>query len=455
MWLEQSVPRVAGAVVLVVASGCSSGGGAPGTGDGAGGSGPAVDPELGIAPPAAGFQVRTVGTTIAPGEDVEYCEIAEVPGEPSDVYWVSALEFANAAGSHHLIVTTATPGSPTDQELRSLDVGVRVPCLSAGAAFGAEGEESIGGTQTRLSRTDFPSGVGRRYQGGQRIVFDYHYFNAGEEPLAAKSAVNFHVAAPSTIQRIASDFGFYNYTIDTPPGASASFVGECRFEADVMVSNVSRHTHRQSTDFTVWFEGGPRHGEHVWTSLDWQHDTRHDFAEPVSLRAGEGFRFQCGFSNPGTRPLRFGTSASDEMCVLFGLLWTTDPAAPTPPLDCGITWVDAQGVGHAPRAAGGLPRPPASDALVCNAAQAALGAPADECTRCRCDACAPLLAKCALDTDCGAVLACALEHGCRDAECGTVCSDVLDAHSSATGLMAQISGCIEAGCPSCGGPTSL
>ena len=39
------------------------------------------------------------------------------------------------------------------------------------------------------------------------------------------------------------------------------------------------------------------------------------------MKQGEGLRFECNYQNTEDRALRFGTSATDEMCVLFGMIW--------------------------------------------------------------------------------------------------------------------------------------
>ena len=67
---------------------------------------PDCDPsELCLAEPDHGFQIRSVGTTIEPGEDVEFCEAVLLPGGPDDVYYVSRFEVAMTEFSHHLIVS--------------------------------------------------------------------------------------------------------------------------------------------------------------------------------------------------------------------------------------------------------------------------------------------------------------------------------------------------------------
>ena len=387
---------------------------------------------LGLTQPASGFQVRSIGTTIASGADVEFCEVAELPGSPSDTYYVTRMEFGNANFSHHLIVSAAVPGSPADQKLREFEIGERVPCLSAEAAFGNDGITGVGGTQQRYTSLDFPEGVGREYHGGQRVVFDYHYFNTSSTEIEARSAFNFHLGKLEDVTHLARGFGFSNYMIDTPAHQSGKFTAECTFGQDVMVSGLTRHTHRWGADFSVWFEGGESHGEHVWTSTDWQHDVNFAFGAPLPMKQGEGFRFECNFDNTEDRALRFGTNATDEMCILFGLAWNAGADRDVPSQSCDITYADEADVGHAVGASG-YPEPSQAEADICSSGAAAGGTPS-ECTTCQCGSCGHVLLKCATDADCKPILDC-VQDPTAD------CQPVIDAHSSAVGLIQQVGAC--------------
>jgi hypothetical protein len=262
--------------------------------------------------------VRSVGATIEPGEDVEYCEVVELPGGPDDVYFVNRFESQMTRGSHHLIVEAIEPGSPTEQAAMP---GDRVECITS-RAFG-EDLGAVTGSQAAYKDETYPEGVGRRYVGGQRLVFDYHYFNTGSEPLAAAAAVNFHTVGAERVQTIARNFGFYNFGIDTPPGQKASFTSQCAFDREVTIYKLTRHTHQWGRDFTVWRAGGAHDGELVFTS---DHYEKTDFVLPEQLQLGpgEGFRFECSYHNTESYPLTFGVEATDEMCILFGVWWPTD-----------------------------------------------------------------------------------------------------------------------------------
>lgn len=390
--------------------------------------------------PKNGFQVRSIGADVMSGEDVEYCEVAELPGGPDDKYYVNTFEFANEMGSHHLIVNAAVPGSPAEAKVKEVGAGNRVPCLGIENKFGSDSFVGVGGTQTPYNKVSLPDRIGRVYTGGQLIVFDYHYLNTTEETIHAQSVASFHLTDASEIDHVARGFGFSNYLINTAPGTEAHFTGECRFRADVMLGEITRHTHRWSTDFTVWFAGGENDGQQIWSSDDWQHVTQHLFDKPVLMRAGEGLRFRCGYQNDTARRLRFGTSATDEMCILFGTFWETEKGQNLPSQSCSIVWEDDDGVGHPAHEAGGFPKPSAAETDACLG-----GSPDNPCARCRCDACAPEIIQCAGDSDCQAVNACYAQCG-GGPECGAVCQDTLDTHSSAVGMLTQTSACTQSRC---------
>jgi len=292
----------------------------------------------------------------------------------------------------------------------------------------------------RRGRRTYPDGIGRLYYGGQRIVFDYHFLNTSKDSIEARSAFNLHLTDEAHVQHLAGGIGFYNWTIDTPPGKQGAFTAECHFGSDVMTGGLTRHTHRWGTDYSVWYSGGPNDGEHLWTSHDWENDTSFPFDPPVAMNAGEGFKFECDYTNTEDYDLRFGTKASDEMCILFGLVW--DPNAFAAPSEgCDVTWVDSNGVGHPATDDGGFPTPPAADASLCLAAATPSGGTADVCLTCKCDSCATVLIKCKTDAECGPIIDC-YQHG------SGMCEPVIDAHSSGVGLAKQVSACIGSKCAS-------
>lgn len=286
--------------------------------------------EICMKPPVEGFQVSTDGDEIGPGEDVEYCEVVELPGTADDVYHVNRFEVAMTAHSHHLIVVAAIPGTKTEAAMQP---GMRKKCFTPDV-FGGE-VVGVAGSQKPYQTDGYPAGVGKVFHGGQKLVFDYHYYNSTSKPVKARGAVNFHVTKPEAVTRIAHSFGFYNFGITTPPQTTKSFEAECAFSHDVVVQKVTRHTHQWGRDFSVEFAGGDRDGEHIWTSEHYE-ETEYAFPEPVLMAKGTGFRFTCEFENDTAKPLKFGVTAADEMCILFGTWYAPADGSPENEQGCAV-----------------------------------------------------------------------------------------------------------------------
>jgi len=422
----------------------------------------AVSPEAAPTPtglddlpvPKDGFQVMDVGTDIDPGQDIEYCEIGELPGDPSETYYVGAIELANAEYSHHMVVATADPGSEADMALRAMNIGDRVVCNGTNYEFPQQGLVFVASAQTPYIDRSFPKGVGTILHGNQRIVFDYHYLNTSSNVVKAKSAINVHLVDGASIEHIATAFSFFNYTIDVPPRASGSFTAECHFKDDLVVSSILRHTHQQGRDFSVWYSGGANDGQHIWTSNDWKNQPDYNFPTPISMKAGEGFRFECDFQNTENAELRYGIKGTDEMCILAGWFWPASTRE-LPPVGCGITWVDSNGIGHPADEAGGFPPASSLNAHVCLGGISVSGYAGNAaCNSCMCDSCGDVLVACAADPDCSALMAC-FSKGCKgDVDCAQQCKQELHDHSSAIGMTEEVEACLYSKCPGCG-PASV
>jgi hypothetical protein len=268
--------------------------------------------------PESGFQMRTDGETIQPGSDVEYCEVLALPGGPDDIYYVNRFEVGMTEFSHHLIVSAIEPGSSTD---KSVQVGDKVPCTGANDL----GEDlwPVTGSQQPYNDETFPEGVGRVYYGGQKLIFDYHYYNTSARAVSARAAVNFHQTTEEKVERYAVPFGMYNLGFNVPVASTVKTTTQCNFNQDAYVFKLTRHTHRWGKDFDVWYSGGPRDGEHIFKSEHFE-DVDHVFDEPVLVKKGEGFRFTCEFKNTESYELEFGLKATDEMCILFGTWFVTE-----------------------------------------------------------------------------------------------------------------------------------
>ena len=288
-------------------------------------SAPAYPVDLPV--PEHGLHLQTVGRSIPAGADEEWCEVVELPGDPSETYFIGRTEIAMAPFSHHLIISFAPEGSA---RLDEAALGSPVPCAGA-HAFG-NNLVTLAGAAKPYVDSKLPPGIGHVLRGGQRLVFDYHALNTTTAPVPAAHRLNLHRV--DHIEKRARIFGFYNQYIEIPPRSTRSFVDGCTFNSEIMLWSVARHTHRRGTDFSVYWHRGARDGEHLWTSTDWEQDINFRFDEPVIMAAGTGFRWECAFDNPTDETLFFGPEATDEMCILFGQFAPAGDVDEVPPQSC-------------------------------------------------------------------------------------------------------------------------
>jgi hypothetical protein len=286
-----------------------------------------------LAIPEQGFQLRSKGATIAPGEEVEYCEVLQLPGDPSVTHYVNRFESKTTSSAHHFTVVAISPGTPAEA---AAVVGQRTICV-AGPPGNYYDYKPVTNSQHPSHSNDFPPGVGRKFQGGQKLIFNYHYLNATSKAVPGLAAVNFHTVDASKVQVEPQDFGFINFggSFSVPPKKTGAITTECKFSSDITIYKLIRHTHQWGTDFNVWYKGGPNDGKLTFSTPSYD-QTDFVFPEPIKVKAGEGFRFECNYLNTEDHPLTFGPLATNEMCILMGVWWPTNPGENAAPQGCAV-----------------------------------------------------------------------------------------------------------------------
>jgi hypothetical protein len=271
-----------------------------------------------------GFQITTQGVRLAPGDDDEWCEAFEVPPHPDgpDATWcITRFEVAMTRGYHHLFVAHAPPGSVSEG---LMEVGERVRCV--GGAHVTYGSDLLPIPLPQGTYVDVPyyEGVGLKLHAGQKLSVNYHYLNASDSDTIAVTKLNFHAAGCDDLVEM-RQFGFYNNDIAIPPQGEATSIMSKTFSQDVFVYDLFRHTHRLGVATPIKFYKGPRDGEVIFISPDYEQGAGYRFEEPQLLRAGEGFTIECNWVNPTDEWVRFGPTADDEMCMLLGTWWVANP----------------------------------------------------------------------------------------------------------------------------------
>ncbi|MEC9273408.1 MAG: hypothetical protein VX680_01840, partial [Candidatus Neomarinimicrobiota bacterium] len=91
-----------------------------------------------------------------------------------------------------------------------------------------------------------------------------------------------------------------------------------RVKENTRFGQVFSHAHEKMKEFIVEINGGPRDGEVIYWTDDWEHPPILNFDPPIEIANGQGLKLIATYDNPTDYTVRFGFSSTDEMMILFG-----------------------------------------------------------------------------------------------------------------------------------------
>lgn len=81
---------------------------------------------------------------------------------------------------------------------------------------------------------------------------------------------------------------------------------------------LTSHNHKLGEKFVIRIKGGPRDGQVVYESTDWEHPLIKNFTPPLALAKGEGLTSEINYYNTTNQTVRSGLTSEDEMGIIFG-----------------------------------------------------------------------------------------------------------------------------------------
>ena len=276
-------------------------------------------------PPFNGIQLHLGPFEVAPQYEREVYFYQ--PLEHAEDLFVNRFELSMRSGSHHFILNQFPDYTPADvipepeiyRDLRD----------ATGNYQDAEGYDLFDwrvmqyqipiviAQSTRLDLS-LPPGVAMRLPAGTGLDMNSHYANATDQAATGEVFVNLHLIEPSEVERVAEVFALSNFDIDLPAGQITTLEKEFIFKEDRHIVQLVSHTHDRMEEFTAELIGGPRDGELVYISYDWEHPAPLRFDPPLMVEEGQGFRIRATYDNDTERNLNFGFTRADEMMILYG-----------------------------------------------------------------------------------------------------------------------------------------
>jgi hypothetical protein len=154
--------------------------------------------------------------------------------------------------------------------------------------------------------------------GGATVDLNSHYYNKTQETRFGEVYLNFNTLDSSQVTTI-----LYTSLVDNsdvlllPPRQVTTIEYTETFGEDKTIYAVSSHMHKRGKLFRIYVAGGPRDGELLLESNDYQHPPTVFLNTPLDVSPGIGLRTVVTYDNETNREVKFGVTSEDEMGIAF------------------------------------------------------------------------------------------------------------------------------------------
>jgi hypothetical protein len=275
-----------------------------------------------LEPPVRGIHMKLGPFPVQPKFEREFNYYE--PNPNTDTVYINRVEISMRPGSHHFILylmADNTPSSiyPTPRVYRD----IRNPdgTLNITNALQMSYHVFFAGTQWPEMDDRFPPGIGLAWPAGKGLDLNSHYVNKASSELQGEVHINLHTLPRNEIQHVARILNINNQNINLPPQQTTTLRYTQTFNREVNIFKLFSHAHQLMREFRVEIVNGPRNGEVIYFTDDWEHPPILTLDPPLTLQAGQGLRLVTTYTNWRTIPVRFGLTSEDEMMILFGYFY--------------------------------------------------------------------------------------------------------------------------------------
>ena len=272
---------------------------------------PLRPPEIG-----QGFQMK-----LEPFEVYPYFEreiFVRKPLSNSQSVFVNKFQIKMQPGSHHFILygfrnNDGLPNVGEIRDLRNKDLSYNL------RTFQQMGNHIFyfGGSENNFT-FDFPEGTAVELPANMEFDINSHYFNKGAKSYNGEVNINLYTIPKEKVKNHLKIIDMGNSGFSLPPKQKTVATKDFKFDKNVKIVTLFSHTHKLGEKFEILIKGGSRNGEVIYTSTNWEHPEKIDYAVPISLKAGEGLTSRITYNNYTDQTIRFGFTSEDEMGIIFG-----------------------------------------------------------------------------------------------------------------------------------------
>jgi hypothetical protein len=268
--------------------------------------------------PAAGqgYQLYVPPFPIPPNFEREW--FLRLPVGNTEETFMTAYEVKQREGSHHVIAyqyaDESKPGLPKIGEMRDQNQADGRINLFANM----ENMSLLAEAASPYQRVDFPEGFAVRIAPNATLDLNSHYFNKSAQTIFGEVSMNIYTQPKSSVKFILQQEDVDNEAVLVlPPKRSTAIEYVERFPEDRKLKVMFSHMHKRGKKFEVYYLGGPKDGQLLYTNDNW-HDPKFVFVPDfVYINKGNGLRTVITYENETNREIRFGVTSEDEMGIFF------------------------------------------------------------------------------------------------------------------------------------------
>lgn len=272
---------------------------------------PLRPPEIG-----KGFQMKLEPFEIYPYFEREI--FVRKPLSNAQTVFVNKFQIKMQPGSHHFILygfrnNVNLPNVGEIRDLRNKDLSYNL------TTFQQIGNHIFyfGGSENNFT-FNFPEGTAVELPANMEFDVNSHYFNKGAKSYNGEVNINLYTIPKEQVKNPLKIIDMGNTGFTLPPKQKTVATKDFKFNKNVKIVTLFSHTHKLGEKFEILIKGGSRNGEVIYTSTNWEHPEKIDYAVPISLKAGEGLTSRITYNNFTDKTIKFGFTSEDEMGIIFG-----------------------------------------------------------------------------------------------------------------------------------------
>jgi len=269
-----------------------------------------------LAPPTSGFQLKLDLFTIAPDFEREIFVRKNTPN--TQTVYVNGIELRGRSNSHHFLVygfrnPAFIPAENQIRDLRNPDGTLNLRTLGE-----MQNHIFLCGGSSSNGRMQLPEGAAIRFEPNTPVDLNAHYFNKSKLVLQGENYVNFNTIPREKVKNEVRMLDLGNTNLNLPPRERKTISRNFTFQEKTHILLLTSHNHKYGEKFVIRIFGGPRNGEIIYESTDWEHPLTKLFPTPLILEPGQGLTSEVTYFNSSNRPIGFGFTSEDEMNIIFG-----------------------------------------------------------------------------------------------------------------------------------------